>query len=113
MCIEALSFAAPYTRRVSNLGVSTMTTATVSPRHLPLFTIGSTIAAAMRTVAEQLRAARRQRSAAAQLEILSDRLRQDIGLTDSSPTAGELIKRFHRAHRPLPREHEQRIKLWS
>jgi hypothetical protein len=89
-----------------------MSTAIASRRRLPLAGIGPFIIAAARAISKRIRAARRRREAAAQLENLPDRLRQDIGLADSSPSAAELIKRFHLARRPLPREHENRFKLW-
>lgn len=84
----------------------------VSTRRWPLFGIGSRIAIALGGIAHRLHVKHEQYATAAQLENLTDRLRQDIGLADSSPTAAELIKRFHLSQRPLPREHEKRFKLW-
>ena len=89
-----------------------MTTATTSPRRLPISAIGPFIAAALRTLSHRLRTARQRRTAGAQLEKLPDRLRQDIGLADSSPSAAELQKRFQFSRQTLPREHESRFKLW-
>jgi len=89
-----------------------MTTAIASPWRLPPAGLGPLIAAALRAIPRGLQAARRRRAAAALLENLPDRLRQDIGLVDSSPSASELIKRFHLSRQPLSREHENRHKLW-
>jgi uncharacterized protein YjiS (DUF1127 family) len=54
----------------------------------------------------------RRYSAANHLDSLSDRLRQDIGLSDSSPTPAELLERFHRMHAAYPREHAIRLRPW-
>ena len=89
-----------------------MTTAIASRRRLPLAGIGPFITAVLRIISHRIRAARRRRATAARLENLTERLRQDIGLADSSPSAAELIERFHLSRRPLPREHESRFKLW-
>lgn len=43
---------------------------------------------------------------------LNDRLRHDIGLTDSRPTPAERLERFHQSHRCFAREHEIRLKIW-
>jgi hypothetical protein len=89
-----------------------MTTVIASPRRLPLFGIGSAIAA-IRGIAHRYRAARQQRAASAQLANLTDRLRQDIGLADSSPIPADLLERFYRSRQTPPREHESRFKLWT
>jgi hypothetical protein len=89
-----------------------MTTVTVSPRRLPLLRIAAAIDA-LRGIARRLRSSRKRRAASAQLANLTDRLRQDIGLDDSSPSAAELIKRFHLSCQPPPREHASRFKLWT
>lgn len=88
-----------------------MTTVIVPPRRLPRFTIASLVDS-VRGIGQRFRAARKQRAASARLANLTDRLRQDIGLADSSPSAAELIERFHRSRKPLPRAHESRFKLW-
>ena len=72
----------------------------------------------LRVIASRLshgreRRRRRHIGAGNQLDLLSDRLRQDIGLSDSSPSPAELLQRFHRMHAACPREHEFRLKAWT
>jgi len=90
-----------------------MTTAIETRRRPGPFDILGPVARGFREIARRLQTARRRKAARGQLANLTDRLRQDIGLADSSPSAQELLERFYRSQWPLPREHESRLKLWT
>lgn len=95
-----------------------MTTATLPrqgfSRQLPLDALGRLVRAIGMQLRQDRVQYRRRRSAAGNhLDSLSDRLRQDIGLSDSSPSPAELLERFNRMHAAYPREHAIRLRPWS
>jgi len=71
------------------------------------------LTAMITTILARSKTRRRQRVGRELLAQLGDRLRQDIGLDDSSPTPAELLERFYRLRQAPPREHELRFRPWS
>jgi hypothetical protein len=96
-----------------------MTTAIYSPSGFSLRAPRSLLINVLRAAWRWLHAVKRQptarhrRSGRAHLEQLDERLRHDIGLSDSRPTPAEMLQRLQQSHELLAREHEIRLKPWS